>query len=559
MKRANHFRLLCLLLSAVALLAWGNAMAQATCDAGEYADSVGGVNFVYQIPVAFNGTLVVYAQGYADDSHGGQYTQTPYFLGDGTLKQALLDAGYMLAAAQYSLPDASACQPNGDYCQGRWAVPLGVASSAAIPARIAALQTGCNIQRKLIAGADMGGLVALQIAESPTQAASFDGALAMCTPGMGVSRWVDGLIDFAIVKKAATVPDYHGTTAVNDVPWPFDYVADGVRANLQNQVQSSSFFTRLEFQRLASGLPNKANNYYINSGPAIYAVTQLATELVADLQDQVGAPFGPLETLTGESPGYTLDAADLSYLVLTLGMQFQDVIDYLDAANALPTQLNASQTARNALYTLGEVTGALRIPALMVQNESEGVTPDWSLTHYREDVAASGSNALFYGTFASNDQHCVLTSAKVLTALSALGNWTATGIAPTSADFPAPDFDAGHVPADDPRNRVNVWIGNVTTSPGADVQHVQAKVLRSNTGSALSLAFATSGGYVTAGTIDFPAGGNQSAVIALDVPANRDQAVSLALMQVSGPANVIMPQTVLLPATAEYIFANGFE
>ena len=70
---------------------------------------------------------------------------------------------------------------------------------------------------------------------------------------------------------------------------------------------------------------------------------------------------------------------------------------------------------------------------------------------------------------------------------------------------------------------------------------------------------ATGGGYVASGTIDFPPGGDQGAVIALDVPANRDQAVSLALMQVSGPANVIMPQTVLLPATAEYIFANGFE
>ena len=113
MKRANHFRLLCLLLSAVALLACGNATAQATCDAGEYADSVGGVDFVYQIPATFNGTLVVYAQGFGDASDGGLYTQTPYFLGDGTVKQALLDAGYMLAGAQYSLSDAGACQPDG--------------------------------------------------------------------------------------------------------------------------------------------------------------------------------------------------------------------------------------------------------------------------------------------------------------------------------------------------------------------------------------------------------------------------------------------------------------
>ena len=123
--------------------------------------------------------------------------------------------------------------------------------------------------------------------------------------------------------------------------------------------------------------------------------------------------------------------------------------------------------------------------------------------------------------------------------------------------FPAPDFDTGHVSHLDPRNRVNVWIGGITATPGAGVLHVQAPVLRSNTGSALSLAWAASGGYVGSGAIDFPAGGEQSAVVALDVIDTREQDVQLALAQTAGPANVITPQIVALKA--EYIFADGFE
>lgn len=552
-------RLLGRLIAYGAWLACGSAFAQAACTPGEYTDTVDGVELVYQIPPSFNGTLLVYAQGYADDSHGGQYTQTPVFLGNAALRQALLDAGYLLAAAQYSLPDADACQGNGNYCQGRWAVPLGVTSSAAIPARIAALQPDCDIQRRLIAGADMGGLVALQIAESPTHAAAFDGALAMCTPGMGLSRWVDSLIDFSILKQAATLPDYPGTVAANAVPWPFDFEADGVRSQMILQLQTPSAFRKLEFQRLTSRLPNTGNEYYLLPSPVIPDVVQLATELIADLQDQVGAPFGPLETLNGQSSGYSLDAAQIAYFISLGGEDaFETLIEYLDAANALPAQLSASQTARNALHALGEVTGDVRIPALMVQNKADAVTPDWGLTQYREVVAASGRSAHFHGTFASGTRHCRFDAMQVLTALDALGDWTASGIAPTVATFPAPGFDAGYVPANAPRPRVNVWLADVSVTPGAGVQHVEATVVRSNTSSALSLAYAASGGYETTGTLAFPAGGEQRAIIALEVPDARDQAVTLELVQTAGPANVITPQRLVLPAP-DAIFDDGFE
>jgi hypothetical protein len=491
----------------------------------------------------------------------------------------LLDEGYMLAAAQYSLPDPAACQ-GGQYCEHRWAVPLGVASSAAIPARIAALQPGCSIQRKLIAGADMGGLVALQIAESPAQSPSFDGALAMCTPGMGLSRWADGLIDFDTFWRVAKGERYPGTSAVNDVPWPFDWMhgaGNVVRSYVTVLVQTPHDFPLMEFQRLLSGLPNAGNHYYVLPNPQVYATAMLATQLLGDLQDQVGAPFGPLETLTGEAPDYSIDATQLAYLASLMvscnphdgigcgptDVDFEDAInlifDEIDAAIAKPAQLSASQAARNALYKLGEVTGDLQIPALMLQGENDAATPDWSLTHYREDVAASGRSARFYGTFASGNGHCEYSPTQVLTALNALGNWTGSGIAPTAADFPAPDFDVGHVATDDPRNRVNVWIGKVTVTPGIGVRHVSAKVLRSTTASNLSLVWATGGGYMASGTIDFPAGGDQGATIALDVPDNYGQSVLLDLMQAAGPANVIMPQSVLLLPSAEYIFADGFE
>jgi hypothetical protein len=521
---------------ACALLALGSPLAHAACTAGQYTDTVDGVALAYRIPAAFNGTLVVYAEGYADSTQTGPYQQTPYFLGDAALAQALIDAGYMLAGANYSLPDPTACT-GGNYCQQRWAVPLGVTSSAAVPARIAAVQPDCAIERTLVAGADMGGLVALQIAESPTRAAAFDGALAMCTPGMGVSRWVDGLIDHTIFREAVDITDLPRVEIPNSVPWPLDWMVDGIRPRVQNEVQTSSFYLRLEFQRLGAGLDNPGNSYYLAPGNGVYSTVQLATTLVADLGDQLGAPFGPLEILTGESPGYSLGAG----------------------ANNILEQLSASQPARDALHALGEVTGDLKIPALMLHAKSDAATPDWSLTHYRDAVAASARSARFHGVFANTSgRHCGFGTAQVLAALDALDDWAATGVAPTDARFPAPGFDVFHFPSPDPRRRVNVWLGGIEVTPGAGVQQVRASVVRSDTGPAQTLAYATSGGHTSAGTLDFPSGGDYRATLVFDVPDGRQQAVSLQLRQMTGPANVITPVSVLLPIP-DGILQDGFE
>jgi hypothetical protein len=559
-----------------AALVLGHATAQAACLAGEYTDSIDGVDVAYRIPPAFNGTLIVYAEGYADSSSDGYYEQTPYFLGDATLAQALLDAGYLLAAADYSRPDPNVCEVDGDYCQGRWAVPLGVTTSAAVPARIEATQPDCVIERRLIAGADMGGLVALQLAESPMHSTAFDGALAMCTPGMGLSRWADGLIDYSIFREASRIsgigatPFNLGAQAANDVPWPFDWVADFASAKLQNEVQTSSHFPRLEFERLLARLSNPGNAYYLLPGLGIYTRTQLATELVADLQDQVGAPFGPLETLTGEAPAYSLDAADFAYLwsLLPPADPLEDppipepvdqLVAALDAANDLPAQLSASPSAREALHALGEVTGDLRIPALMLHGKVDAATPDWSLTHYREAVSASMRSARFHGVFANTvATHCRYTPAQVLTALASLDAWAASGVAPTAADFPLPDFDAGYVPSEDPSPRVNVWLRDVSVTPGAGVQRIQATVVRSDNRSPLTLAYAISGGHTSMGQLIFPAGGDQRVTLVVDVADDLDQAVALELVQMSGPANVITPSSVLLPAPVD-IFADGFD
>ena len=140
----------------------------------------------------------------------------------------------------------------------------------------------------------MGGLVALQIAENPTQAATFDGALAMCTPGMGLSRWTDGLIDFDIFWRVAKGERYPGTNAVNDVPWPFDWTS-GVQPYVTLRLETPSAFSLMEIQRLLSGLANPSSFYYVLPNSGVYATAMLATQLLGDLQNQVGAPFGPLD------------------------------------------------------------------------------------------------------------------------------------------------------------------------------------------------------------------------------------------------------------------------
>ena len=65
----------------------------------------------------------------------------------------------------------------------------------------------------------------------------------------------------------------------------------------------------------------------------------------------------------------------------------------------------------------------------------------------RGDVAAAGRSNGLYQAFTSGQGHCNFTGPQLLTAVSALNQWVATGTRPTAATFPAAlGFLPGYTP-----------------------------------------------------------------------------------------------------------------
>lgn len=351
--------------------------------ADQVVDGHFGPGALYRLvrPTNWNGSLVVYA-------HGAVSSEAPIALPpEGDLIIGLLaPQGFAVAFSSFS--------ENG------WAVKDGAQRTHQLLG-IFTSKFG-SPTRVYVAGASMGGLIAIKLAE--TYPGSFAGALPVCAVAGGARR------EF----------NYGGDTRVL-----FDFFYPGVLPGNAGDVPPGIDITQ------AIVVPAVAA---MSSNPAgAFAIASI---------DQTPVPFATLAELLQSVATALAGHADSfsNLLALTHGHPYFDNWDthytgglppaLLQAINAGAQRFTASPSALQYLDHYYEPSGDLRIPMLMLSTSRDPVVPGFNQSSYRNTVAAAGSSDLLVQREINRYGHCVLAPAEIASAFADLVLWVEFGIKP---------------------------------------------------------------------------------------------------------------------------------
>ena len=394
---------------AFALLLGAVAAAGARADT-TYTGELGGAPYTIKIPTNWNGTLVVHAHGYRDkadhprevDDRSAPASPSP------ALDPALLAMGYALAGSAYA--------DNG------WAVREGIGDTHRLTTFFA--ERFGQPRRTLLWGFSMGSVVTFDLAEHADEL--FDGYLAACAVGAGTTRAWDGALAHLLAYQVAFgMPAAWGS--LDDIRDDVDFDTEVV-PKLLADTALPDWFGRLEFVRLVTQAAGQGTIppplVWFPGG--FFTNMFFLTEARAELERRAGG--SPVQNLTHT---YTLTTVEKAYLA-TLGVD----------ANALLAQMNAGDfaadmPARNYARHWADYGGTIKGPLLTLHTQVDTLVPPMHETAYAETVAAAGRSDRLYQTYTSGQGHCAFTGAQLVTALTELDEWVATGERPTADEFPA--------------------------------------------------------------------------------------------------------------------------
>jgi len=388
----------------------------------EMTGDLGGAAYIIQVPGNWNGTLLVYAHGYAPD---GEAEPEPAFL----VADELLARGYALAASGYrgtgfNLLDA-------------------IKDTKKLVQHFR--RTVGKPERTVLYGNSMGGSLTIQSMEK--YPGTYDAGIPLCAPASGITRNTSTRFSFALAYDAAFGWD-ESWGAINDVRDDIDFYADVLFPKTIYELGLSYMpgypFNKplWEFARLVSDLP--AGGFYEYSGPVdmppgAVALTFFMTRTRADIEMKAGGIVSGNEGYV-----YGLTAAERAYL---LGLDPAMDIDGMLASMNAQTGYRTDPWAQAYLNRVDEARGQIHSPVLMVHNIDDPVTPVEGTTHYARLVAGKGNQALLTRVYSELDGHCNFTEAQLLTFFDAMDAWLDTGVAPTAASFAGtPDLTVNFEP-----------------------------------------------------------------------------------------------------------------
>ena len=359
------------------------------------------------VPDGWNGTLVVYAHGYRDraDHPGETDVRVAEAAPVAALEPALLSMGYALAGSAY--------RRNG------WAVQEGIEDTKALVSLFR--DTVGKPRRTLLWGFSMGSVITFALAEQT--AGHFDGYLAACAVAAGTSRAWDGAGALSAAYAAAFGwPAPWGTTA--DVRDDLDFDTE-VAPKMFLELSNLANWGKFEFMRLVSGAAPSS----LPAPAPTWAFTNMffATEARAELERRAGGPV-----VQNRTHAYTLSAADKAYLA-GLGVDADALLAQMNAGR----NVSAPPSARNYLERWADYSGKIKKPVLTLHTQTDALVPPSHESAYAATVAAAGRSGLLAQTFTSGNGHCAFTGPQLVTALTALDGWAATGTRPGAASFPA--------------------------------------------------------------------------------------------------------------------------
>lgn len=302
----------------------------------------------------------------------------------------------------------------------------------------------CVPTETIVVGFDMGGLIALKSMEAEDPI--FDGAIAACTPAAGMTKNVDrALVQNLAIEATLAWPASWG--APGDVRDEVTLAEIQAVHYLGFQDVSARLFPAFDFVRRLLKEP-ASDQYFDPPTPGGRTLLWYFTLVLADLERRLGGSVA-------ESPGrtYTMSAQDLASVNSTI--QLLELLNipchpadapvcplpagitaeqFLTELNAMPPVI-ANPTVRARLAAAHDLTGLVNGPVITLHTTIDQLFPASGTTAYLDAVTASGRQQHVLRQFTDNRAGlCEFTPAQIVSTISAMRSWLATGIRPAASD-----------------------------------------------------------------------------------------------------------------------------
>lgn len=377
--------------------------------------SIDGAPYGIALPVAWNGTLILYSHGYIVP---GTTSMKPPLKMDPYVTGWFYAHGYALAASSYSRPTG-------------WAVEQALHDQMAL---LDFFTRRYGQPKRTIAwGGSMGGLISVALAERyPNR---FAGALSVCGNLAGSVATYNVILDAAFTFKTLLAPE---------TPFNLVHIADA-RTNVQlaQRILEQAQRTPQGQARLALVAAMMNESGWSDPQGSEPAPSDVATRLanqVAMLQS-VGMSFAfgdgrmDIEQRAGGNPSWN---SGVNYAQLLANSRNRDEVQALyqqaglDLNKDLATLKNAPRIApdKNALAYLQNnvtLTGKLQVPIVTLHTTGDTEAQVEQERAYADLVHMAGTQEMLHQLFLHRANHCTQTGAELLTGFQVLMHRIETG------------------------------------------------------------------------------------------------------------------------------------
>jgi pimeloyl-ACP methyl ester carboxylesterase len=384
-----------------------------------------GVPYRILVPANWNGTLLVYAYGYAEA------ILPPPLAPQSTDVNTLLNRGFALAG----IHAAGAVPMPGAGTDAGWNFKERVQNTAALTAAFRGM-VGLP-QRTIIWGKSMGGLVALGLIEKFP--GLYDGAVCLCPPAAGTPRIFDQKLGVILSYAVAFGWDPKWGTP-GDLRADLNFMTEVYSPHTQKYLTPADKW-RWEFLRLVNRIPADSSFY----APVNFRLQTLWLAFVpqTDLNQRAG---GHVAQNIGTV--YSLSDEEKSYLRNQFGKDPEPLLAAMNANAIYASDRNARNYAEHYFNPSGRITR----PVLTLHTTGDAAVIPNNESAYRTAVEQQGNGDLLMQQFSTGNgvanTHCTFTSAQYLASIDAMMHWLDTGSHPDPSVFFPPQigFDPTYTP-----------------------------------------------------------------------------------------------------------------
>ena len=374
-----------------------------------------GVPYHIVVPANWNGTLLVYAYGYAEAFTPPPLTPMAPATTDADM---LLSKGFALAG----IHAAGAVSIPGAATDAGWNMKERIQNTAALTA---AFREMVGQPKHTIAwGKSMGGLVTLGLIEKFP--GLYDGAVPLCAPAAGTPRVFDQKVDVTLAYAVAFGWQESWGTPGRLRP-DLNFMTEVYLPHIVNQLGAENRGL-WEFLRLVNKIPFD-NSFY---APMNFRsqVLWLAFSPQPDLNKRAGGQVA-------ENAGrvYTLTDAEKQYLLNQFGVDAEPMLEEMNSKAIYVSDRNARNYAEHYV----ELSGQIRRPVLTLHTTGDAAAIPNNESAYRSAVERQGNGELLMQEFSAGNgmvnTHCTFTPAQYLAGIDAMFSWLDTGTRPDPSVF----------------------------------------------------------------------------------------------------------------------------